>query len=477
MNSTYLMLLSIITLNCIVDSAFCAENPPANTMDDFVRVSRSDNRYFEFSDGTPYIPNGFNLVSAPGMDEVENIFEIMAQNRVNYCRLWIGQDPLDVEHEKSGQYDPERAERIARVIELAHRYGIRLKLCIEYFRDLVPERKTWSDRPWHHVANGGRYESMAEFLESEEGIEHFKQKLRWFADRFGNEPAIFGWELWNEMNAVRGGSSGIWIPWTEIMLAELQQLFPQNLVMQSLGSFDGDHARSPYRTLCQLADNDVAQVHRYLDLGAQLEVCHGPMDILAADAVRELQAFQPGKPILLAESGAVEPRHTGAFKLYAKDTEGMILHDVLFAPFFAGAAGSGHAWWWRVHIERNQIWWQFDRFAEAVKNINPAEEKFEPLMLEHPRLRIYVLKGEKTVLAWLRDINNTWKTELEKGKEPELLQGQTVDFQKIHQFDTDDLIEVYDPWKNEWSEAKRENSQVILPEFRRSIVLKIMKQK
>ena len=243
MNSTYLMLLSIITLNCIVDSAFCAENPPANTMDDFVRVSRSDNRYFEFSDGTPYIPNGFNLVSAPGMDEVENIFEIMAQNRVNYCRLWIGQDPLDVEHEKSGQYDPERAERSARVIELAHRYGIRLKLCIEYFRDLVPERKTWSDRPWHHVANGGRYESMAEFLESEEGIEHFKQKLRWFADRFGNEPAIFGWELWNGMNAVRGGSSGIWIPLDEIMLAELQQLFPQNLVMQSLGSFDGDHAR------------------------------------------------------------------------------------------------------------------------------------------------------------------------------------------------------------------------------------------
>ena len=109
----------------------------------------------------------------------------------------------------------------------------------------------------------------------------------------------------------------------------------------------------------------------------------------------------------------------------------MILHDVLFAPFFAGAAGSGHAWWWRVHIERNQIWWQFDRFAEAVKNINPAEEKFEPLMLEHPRLRIYVLKGEKTVLAWLRDINNTWKTELEKGKEPELLQGQTVDFRKF----------------------------------------------
>ena len=33
--------------------------------------------------------------------------------------------------------------------------------------------------------------------------------------------------------------------------------------------------------------NDVQQVHRYLDLGAQLTVCHGPVDVLAADAVAE----------------------------------------------------------------------------------------------------------------------------------------------------------------------------------------------
>jgi len=127
------------------------------------------------------------------------------------------------------------------------------------------------------------------------------------------------------------------------MLPELRRLFPRHLALQSLGSFDTEGAREDYRWL---AGNDAAQVHRYLDLGAPLKVCHGPVDVLAADAVRELRDFKPAEPILLAESGALEPRHSGPFLLYERDRAGMILHDVLFAPFFAGAAGSGQCWHW-----------------------------------------------------------------------------------------------------------------------------------
>jgi hypothetical protein len=39
--------------------------------------------------------------------------------------------------------------------------------------------------------------------------------------------------------------------------------------------------------------------------------------------------------LLLAQSGAVEPSHSGPSKLYAKDKDGIILHDILFTPFFA----------------------------------------------------------------------------------------------------------------------------------------------
>jgi len=60
----------------------------------------------------------------------------------------------------------------------------------------------------------------------------------------------------------------------------------------------------------RIPSNDIAQVHRYPDLGAKLEVCHSPMDVLAADALPTLIQFDSGKPVLLAESGAVEPGHS-----------------------------------------------------------------------------------------------------------------------------------------------------------------------
>ena len=97
----------------------------------------------------------------------------------------------------------------------------------------------------------------------------------------------------------------------------------------------------------------------------QLTVCHGPVDLLAVDAVAELQNFQAGKPIILTETGAVKPSHTGCSELYATDSDGQLLHDMLYAPFFAGAAGTGHVWWWRQALEQPNLWGHFARFARS----------------------------------------------------------------------------------------------------------------
>ena len=219
--------------------------------------------------------------------------------------------------------------------------------------------------------------------------------------------------------------------------------------------------------------NDIAQVHRYLDLGARLKICHGPVDVLAADAIRELLSYKPNKPVLLAESGAVEPRHTGPFKLYAKDKTGIILHDVLFAPFFVGAAGTGQIWHWDHYVAKNNLWFQFDRFAETVKGIDPPAEKFQTLMIEHPRLRVYVLKGKQTLLAWCRDKQNDWQIELAQGEPPEVIQNASVDFSACKLPERIKNVQVYDPWSNQWSQSKLIQNRVSLPDFRRSIVIKI----
>ncbi|MHC4146195.1 MAG: family 16 glycosylhydrolase, partial [Planctomycetota bacterium] len=444
--------------------------------DSFVQVSPRDERYFELSNGTPHVPIGLNMIAPWGSDEKEALatmegwIKALSENRGNYIRLWLSHNFFDVEHEQSGEYDAEKAKRIDAVLEMARRHNVRVKMTIEHFRHFFRDRQSWAAKPIHHVSRGGPAESMDDFFQGRKSREQFKRKIKWYADRYGNDPVIFAWELWNEMDTVRGKG---YMEWTEEMLAELKKHFPRNLVTQSLGSFDNASKLERYRRVCLMTDNDFANVHRYLDLGASLEVCKGPVDVLAADAIRELQNFEPGKPILLAESGAVEPSHTGPFKLYKKDRAGVILHDILFAPFFAGAAGTGQNWHWDHYVAANNLWFQFDRFAEAIKGIDPPAEAFEPIMIDHPRLRIYALKGRHTLLAWCRDRQNTWKTELAEGKPPVVIEGAVVSLTDAGKELNGAAVGFYDPWSNRWTQVAVKENRVSLPDFTRSIVVKM----
>jgi hypothetical protein len=437
----------------------------------FVRISPRDARYFELSDGRPYIPIGLNIVRPPdpakGFAGMEEWLKALSAQRGNYVRVWLSSPYFDVENARSGQYEESQARHIDELFAAARRYNICLKLCLEHFR--VFDGTSWANKPLHLAANGGPAGSVADFFDGAKSREQFKRKLAWYAARYGSDPIVFGWELWNEVNCVQGGDT---LAWTDVMLAELHRLFPKNLCMQSLGSHDGDWSRKFYPRMMVMPGNDVAQVHRYLDCGASYPICHGPVDLLAADAVREILALDPKKPVILTESGAVEPRHTGPFKLYAKDTDGMLLHDVLFAPFFSGAAGPGHIWHWDAYVAKNNLWWHFGRFAAVVEGIDPPAEGFLAADLMHPMLRVRTLKGRRTFLAWLRDPENTWQAELAEGKPPRRISGASLRLPDGLALDGA-IVRTYDPWQDRWAPAAATKGEVALPEFSRSILLRI----
>ncbi len=452
---------------------------PAASADAFVRISPRDRHYLELTDGTPYIPIGLNMISPPNVKAGEDAalsgmndwLTSLSSNNGNYIRVWLSDPFWAVEHEKSAVYDEARAKRIDRLFEMCRSHGIRVKLTLEHFRSIGGGKQSWADEPLHNIANGGTAQTMGDFFDGELSRDLFRHKIDWYARRFGDRPEIYAWELWNEISAV--GGNGDVMAWTRLMLPELHRAFPRNLAVQSLGSFDSDRSPERYRILSTMPGNDIAQVHRYLDLGAHLEVCHGPVDILAADAVRTLLSYHPGRPVILAESGAVEPNHAGPFKLYAADREGMLLHDILFAPFFAGAAGPGQIWHWNEYVANNHLWFQFGRFAEVVRGLDPPAEGFEPLMAPHDRLRVYVLRGQHTVLAWCRDSKNTWESELKKGQKPEILKKSKVNLSEALAGRRVRSARFYDPWANRWTSAKIRHGEFTLPDFSRSIVIRI----
>ncbi len=424
--------------------------------DDFVRVSQRDPRYLELSSGKPYVPIGLNMIGGPDLATFESWVGSLAANRGNYIRVWLSNPLWDIEHERSGVYDEEKARRIDAMLTQCRHLGIRVKMTLEHFRSVGGGRQPWADKPLHNTANGGTADSIADYFNGARSRDLFIRKIRWYKERYGTQSIIYGWELWNEVNAVNGAmrpDGPDVMAWTELMLAELHEAFPKNLALQSLGSFDTDGVRELYRRHSLLPGNDVAQVHRYLDPGAKLDICRGPVDLLAADAVRELLAFHPGKPVILAESGAVEASHSGPSHLYAEDKEGLILHDVLFAPFFAGAAGPGQIWHWDRYVAANNLWHHFDRFAQVVQDLDPAAEHFEPSMLPHPRVRVYQLKGRRTTLLWLRDS--------ESGR---AVTGLSLPVRAKS-------ARVFDPWNNRWSDISPRKGRLTLPDFTTSLAV------
>ena len=454
----------------------------------FVRVSKIDPRYFELSNGTPYIPLGPNICfprliidEKLGFESIEIMYKNLAKYGANYTRVYLASDFFEIENQKQGVFNESQMKRVDKVLSLAKQYHLRVKLCFEQFRFLKDTTKRFPgsasfQKPIYHVDNGGSFKTPDEYFNSEKGKEVYMNRVRFIVNRYKNNPIILGWELWNEFDAVEiAGKNQSLIDWTKDILTRVHALDSNHLVMQNLGSLDRDAAIPLYKSVDTIQNNDVATVHRYIDLGAKFKVCHGPMDILASDAVKELQKFNLHKPILLAETGAVEPHHAAPSKLYLKDTTGIILHDILFAPFFAGSAGSGQSWHWKEYLERNNLWYHFGRFNEAIKGVNPLVENFQPSEFTIPECRAYVLSGQKTTLVWCRDAGSNWQTELIENKKPYEVHT-SIPLSKLGiKAKNIKSVHVYDPWKNTWSKIKVVDNKIKLLGFTRSIVVKIQK--
>jgi len=475
---------ALLLLVCIACNSDKSKKHETFTGHGYIGIGTSNPSYFQFSDGTPYIPVGINMISPGGkyrnkpdsaLYEMGKWMKKLSENGGNYIRVWLSSPFWDIEDLQAGEYSEEKAQRIDRLIAMAGNYNLRIKMTFEHFRSLTLEENNqeWAVKNVYHRSNGGPLDSIGQYLSSPAGKKLFTDKLDFYMNRYGSDTLFFGWELWNEMNAMNVPQDSVFFSWNEQMLYEVKQRFHENMVMQSLGSFDTEKVRPLYKKMMLLPGNQVAQVHRYLDPGADMEICHMPMDIICSSAVEELLSYNTGKPIILAETGAVESRHSGPSKYYPADTAGIILHDILFAPFFSGSAGAGMSWHWDTYVDKNDLWYHFGRFSEAVKGINPFEENFVVLKSETDDFRVYQLHGKRTILIWLRDKNNTWESELRDGKLALTKSGIQLDLEQAGIKVSNVEVAYYDPWTNKWQDSKSDGLKLLLPDFKRSLVIRI----
>ena len=131
----------LILLTCLLAFVSVAEawakRPGRSFRRSFVQVSARDSRYFCLSDGQPYIPVGCNIAAMGSVADMEHYLGEMHRHGANFGRVWLNTGLFEIET-RYGEVDSAKLVRIDRLLELADRYGIKIKFCIESFRHIRP---------------------------------------------------------------------------------------------------------------------------------------------------------------------------------------------------------------------------------------------------------------------------------------------------------------------------------------------------
>lgn len=452
----------------------------------FVGVSKTDCRYLALKDGSTYIPIGLNFCWPPNawngkdeektLKEVEEQLENLAKNGGNFVRIWISADFTEPEVAE-GIYDENKAKRLDRIVEMCAKRGIKAKMCLQHFRLFSGRTPSHGVSDKHYTRKiydkkfGGSFADCADFCTSKEGKALFVKRMDFFAKRYADNPTIFAWELWNEFDCVQMPKD-LHVPWTVEMLGELRKRFPNNLATQSWGSLAGkpDTIERELKDYYQIPQDDLVQVHRYNLPNDDMPEVEGAQDVCLSTALERVFAFNPQKPVLLAETGVALRYYMGRSPEHDADKEGVILHDTLFAPFFAGAAGPGHIWYWDVYVQKNNLWNHFRLFKNAIDGFDPAAQHARPFRADTPELRVYGLKGETKTILWCRDKSSDIHSELRDKIPAKELSGLKIKVGSGYS-----KAEAYFDWTDKTAELKIENGEIELPKFKRSITVRLEK--
>jgi len=457
----------------------------------YIGVSKTDSRYFAFTDGTCFVPIGPNTCilrydalpsgsnahfetgggfATQGIGHYRRWFKELKKAGVNYTRLWLSSVYFETRTPHMGKHNLEKFARLDAVVEMAREYGIYIKFCMESFRYFVPEPDPnpaftfgkyiideRTGKP-HCPENGSVQEWLTEPYWNQKWLEDMKP----FVDRYHDDPVVFAWELWNEMNCLAADFNDV-LDFTDRMCGWFKEQSPRNMSANSTGSFDTASYEEPFTGMSKLKNMPFSPFHRYIDQGAPLEICHyTPIDMIV-DGTKRFTV--PGKPTVLNETGAVNDRHTSIFRFYCCDNDGMILTDVTYAPFFAGCGASGHSWHWESYIEQKNLWHVYEPLVRLLDGVEADKEGFETIDETRDGARILGLRGKTCTLYYIRNDADRWAATLRDRIEPAEITGLTIDGGSAFCMGLiGDRIE---------ETVAAENGKITLPAFHRGMVVKV----
>ncbi len=327
----------------------------------FIRLA-DDKRGFVDEFQARYWPIGHNLGWADrrtGMTVPEQLVE-MGRHGLNWARIWAcswdGKNPFFSEGmppAKGRDLLPKVMDQWDGIVAAAASSSVRFQFVL--FHHGMFSTKTdanWNINSWN-VANGGFLAKPEEFFTDPEAKARAKNWLRYAVARWGHEPAILAWELFNEVEWVDAFGAG------------------QGEKVGQWHDEMADYLRSidPYRRLVVSSSGMQLPIWRKMDYYQP----HGyPPDIKAL--VLGTKPTQD-RPLFFGEVG-LGGGPGGA------ERERMAVRGALWPALMAGHAGAAQYWYWdRVVLDK--LYPEYARFIGFYRSnrLNEAPA-FQPVASE-----------------------------------------------------------------------------------------------
>ncbi|MCX7705167.1 MAG: DUF5060 domain-containing protein [bacterium] len=451
----------------------------------FVRVSKKDNRYFEFDNGVFFYPIGHNirslndnrysqlfnrpLAAQSGTINFETWIVDMKNNRENFFETWMAAWWLAIEWKKGygfyeglGRYELRNAWKLDWILELAEKSGIYIQLLIinhgsvSTFCD-----QEWQDSPYN-IKNGGFLNSPEEFFTDERAKTLFKKRLRYIIARWSYSPNIFSWELVNEMNLIGSSRDFYRTPvlaqWYAEMGDYLAQIDPNR------------HMITGHYTI--LYDSDVFKLSQvdYVLTNAYYDVRGGNI----VDTLKNIVNFNArfNKPHFVSEYGG--NWNAGPEALIEAD-----LHNGIWAgahlPFAAVPL-----FWWHNFIEDKNLYYHYKALAQYLGDIDRVKENFEPKTIaisgeNTEKIKSLCLANQEKAIVWIYGQDRLKRPPAEN--DGPLTKNNQCTIEGLTQGDY--MIEFWDTYSGKIMDKKKKQNidklSFQLPEINRDFAIKIYK--
>ncbi|MHC4841765.1 MAG: glycosyltransferase [Planctomycetota bacterium] len=393
----------------------------------FVRVDPDDHRFFSFDDGTFFYPIPMTIRSphderqpldadypvpgaASGTPTMRDYIDRMQGSGMNLARVWMApwfggiewKDTVKGYH-GMGQYNLRNAQRLDWVLAHAREKGVYVDLLLQNHGSFTTYYDVdWGENPYN-ARNGGPLRRPQEVLRDEKARKLFRNRLRYTAARWGADPAIFGWTMWSEIDAVDRRTY-----WPRRWHAEMVPYFKRfdtggHPVSTHFVSARGDAG------IWEQESIDYVQVAAY----AYQE---GIVDKFV-DAGEWMSRFD--KPGIIEEYGA------GALGGNMAPMSQSI-HDGLWLGLMQPIAAAPMAWWWNLVFEKDLA--RFHKSAAAfVGDTDLRHRQWRTGTVElagSSRLRAAVRWSDNLVWAWVyprKDVALTYSGWIDWKEHPEVL--------------------------------------------------------